>query len=417
MGKVTTVSINRVDKTSLSVSWRLDCTDRVGIVTGYNISYCPIASADVEGFEDAECAGPEESLQREATAKRTSLPGLRPWTHYKVWVSVLTKAGSSEPSFLVAQTRMAEPGSPPQSVRVEAMEHPRNAVRAWWTGPRLPNGPVHSYKVRVNFRDRDQEWFNFRDKDQNRTVTVDSGKLERSRDRLTGEETFSMVVDDLAFYSSYELSVSACNRFRSSSNNRTFADLCGVESAPRHVRTGIGKSERMVQPLVNFRNATEALVEWGHSGFHRGGPIKRFELNVTHTNLNDWSLIRVDGARTNYVVNLYKLGTEESWLPDCVNDSITNLYNFSIRAITIDEKEQTFNGDWSPVSVQPGYCQSEWKLSLKRHYYCFIISEVGARGAAFPFSCSSHVDKRERPRVLLDERKLIFVASSAALWF
>ena len=41
----------------------------------------------------------------------------------------------------------------------------------------------------------------------------------------------------------------------------------------------------MPEPLVTFQNRTEALVEWGHSGFHKGGPVKQFDLKVTHNNL------------------------------------------------------------------------------------------------------------------------------------
>ena len=68
-------------------------------------------------------------------------------------------------------------------------------------------------------------------------------------------------------------------------------------------------------------------------------------------------MIAVDGMHSEVHVNLERLGREEDWVPDCANASITNLYNFTIRAITFDpETEETYSGEWSPVEVTPAYC-------------------------------------------------------------
>lgn len=38
------VWINRIGSTYIEVGWKLDCSDRIGTVQGFNIYYCPIVS-------------------------------------------------------------------------------------------------------------------------------------------------------------------------------------------------------------------------------------------------------------------------------------------------------------------------------------------------------------------------------------
>jgi hypothetical protein len=113
----------------------------------------------------------------------------------------------------------------------------------------------------------------------------------------------------------------------------------------------------MPSPLVTFRNSTEVDVSWGHD-FHKGGPIREFELQVTHQGLRSNRVLLVSGDANNKTLSLAQIGRDESWSPDCVNGSVTNLYNFSIRAITFDPStRQTFKSQWSPIEVVPAYCE------------------------------------------------------------
>ncbi len=117
----------------------------------------------------------------------------------------------------------------------------------------------------------------------------------------------------------------------------------------------------MPTPLVTFRNRSTASVEFGHN-FHKGGPIHRFELNVTHQGLQESRLMRIDGDNYKVTIDLNKFADEAAWLPDCVNESVTTLYNFSVRAVTIDEDGKTYIGDWSQPEVTPGYCTGKLHL-------------------------------------------------------
>jgi hypothetical protein len=115
----------------------------------------------------------------------------------------------------------------------------------------------------------------------------------------------------------------------------------------------------MPSPLVNFRNSTEVLVEWGHA-FHKGGPIDRFDLLVAHQALGQETVVKADGNASSILLSLERLRDEQDWAPDCTNQSVTNFYNFSVRAVTKDPADdKLFFGDWSPVEVVPGYCQGK----------------------------------------------------------
>ena len=119
----------------------------------------------------------------------------------------------------------------------------------------------------------------------------------------------------------------------------------------------------MPTPLVTFKNQTEVLVEWGHAMFHRGAPtIASYDLKITHDTLGESTTLSVDGRDSSaFFVNLAALGEDHDWTPDCLNASITNLYNFSIRAVTEDkETGETFLGDWSREEVTPAYCKSKY---------------------------------------------------------
>ena len=66
--------------------WRLDCQDRIGIVTGYEIVYCSIRD---EMDVDKICAG--RNLTQEIArpdAEKANLTNLTPWTPYKVEIRI-----------------------------------------------------------------------------------------------------------------------------------------------------------------------------------------------------------------------------------------------------------------------------------------------------------------------------------------
>jgi len=274
-------------------------------------------------------------------------------------VVVKTRAGESEMSdYLVNRTDRATPGSPPTRFQVSRSGEQGRSAELSWGPPDVPNGPIEFYEVFYSYQD-------FMGRSQEREMMV-----EARRARLI----------DLDAYADYEVGVRACTRMPELPE-----PVCGRDWAKGRFLTGIGgenrhllprqlvlrsrnwqensiwqffpESGQMPTPLVKFRNRTEVLVEWGHA-FHKGGPIDRFDLLVAHQTLGEEAVVRADAKSNSLVLSLEQLGSEQDWTPDCSNHSVTNLYNFSVRAVTSDNGKVYF-GEWSPVEVVPGYCKGE----------------------------------------------------------
>ena len=111
----------------------------------------------------------------------------------------------------------------------------------------------------------------------------------------------------------------------------------------------------MLAPMVTFANSTEVEVRWDPKTFHHGGPIKRYELKVIgqrtgyEKHFND-----ISGESTKMTISLDKIS--DDLVPDCANNTITNLYNFTMMAVTYDENQE-YLGPWSQVEVVPAYCR------------------------------------------------------------
>ena len=99
---------NQIIHVSLSTyyqrRWNLECLARAGLITGYRISYCPVASDD----PSAPCLSDDQLVIINAVpeAKEVWLEDLQPWTHYKVAIAMASKDQTNEPSeWSVARTR------------------------------------------------------------------------------------------------------------------------------------------------------------------------------------------------------------------------------------------------------------------------------------------------------------------------
>ena len=122
----------------------------------------------------------------------------------------------------------------------------------------------------------------------------------------------------------------------------------------------------MPAPAITFVNQTEVNIAWSTESFHHGGPISRYEINMVSQNLGKSHKIKysVQGnseSKLSTNVFLDRIANEMEWLPNCENQSsTTNLYNFSIRAITFDKhSRKTYQSPWSVEEVVPAYCYSK----------------------------------------------------------
>lgn len=224
VGKMKSVWINRIGSDFIEVGWKLDCSDRIGIVEGFNIYYCPIVSP-----YDLNCKGPK--LNRTIKADSHTIHGivnnLKPYTTYMLAVAVLTKSGEglhSDP--LYNTTLEAAPTTPPQDVRIINVTNTTMSIV--WKPPEAMNGVLRYYEVYYNTHAKKVE---------------DATQTE---------------LKNLLAHKYYNISVAACTV------------SCSVKSPTIRKITKIGTPGMVNVPNVRFMNSSQVIVMWNKPEYAAG---------------------------------------------------------------------------------------------------------------------------------------------------
>ena len=321
------VTISDVEARGMKVSWHLDCLDRAGLITGYQISYCVIETND----PDAECVDSMFIVNAIPETNQIWLDNLGPWTYYKVAIAMNSRDTINEPSsYVVARTKAAKPQT---SVRqLEGRLVDATTVELTWNQPLKPNGEVSKYIVQYEF-----------------------GKHVKSIEVNGGN---SVRISGLFVNSRYEFSVRTCV-------SHSEYGLCGDVKTSVHVQTGIGVSGKMEMPDTRFINSSHFVVEWPYA-FHVGGPLLRYDVKVVSQALNQWHVVAVLPKAKRVTINLHKVTKEADWAPNCENQTVqTNLFNISVRAVTQDPKtHQVFIAPWSKERIVSAACPGKLNFLL-----------------------------------------------------
>jgi len=334
VSKLKDVSILLVTNNKMVVSWRLDCSDRVGIVTGYRVEYCALDHLHshncTRGSTRVLEVGPEEDSQE--------ISGLEPWTYYKTGVRVITRGGPGDLSDPITnKTKAAAPGSVPANLNITKIES--DSASLSWSPPMKANGDIGHYEVRYSFIDGDGE-------NVTQTVTVNDTHVD-----LTG----------LYSYTSYTVMVRGCTECAQCGCSRVWAETPLV--------TRIGHPGRMKQPTVVFNNATMVSISW-NKRFQLGAPkVEKWIVRVARDG-REWAnsppyIDEIQEDVLNVTINLEKVAKSQNWSPDCGNKSNTNMFNFSTRAVVVDNG-QVYKGEWSEDKRVPAYCAKSlpWLLII-----------------------------------------------------
>ena len=88
----------------------------------------------------------------------------------------------------------------------------------------------------------------------------------------------------------------------------------------------------MAPPSVTFLNSTEVRIEWNEGTFHKGGPIKDYEIRVSHqkTGQNHTFRVKPHPGKSVVTVGLDRISAEQV-LKDfylIFNNSNVKLSNF-----------------------------------------------------------------------------------------
>ena len=136
-GWVREVLLERVGDTWTQVRWSMPCSDRSGLVLGYNVTWCAAG-------EDT-CASDHVTHSAEFSMVH-NITGLAPWSEYTVTVTPINLEKEGQPSDkLEVRTLASAPGSPPTTLKLTSVSNISAAFS--WDKPIRANGPISHYKV------------------------------------------------------------------------------------------------------------------------------------------------------------------------------------------------------------------------------------------------------------------------------
>lgn len=250
VGKMKSVWINHIESDLIEVGWKLECSDRIDIVQGFNIYYCPITSP-----HNVTCKGPKMNTTVKAHPHTIHgvVHGLTPYTTYMLTVAVLTKNGEGLHSDPLYNTTLEGAPTPPQNVIVTDVTN--TSITVEWQPPAAMNGILNYYLVYYN-----EKWMN----------------VEKDR---------KAVIPYLESHKEYNITVSACTV------------RCSNRSVPITRKTDIGVPGRIEVPVVRFVNHSQVNIAWKPPK-DAGGHLDYYEVltgdGYIHTNITatgEWYLI------------------------------------------------------------------------------------------------------------------------------
>ena len=233
--KMKSVWINKIGSDYIEVGWKLDCSDRVGIVEGFNIYYCPIVAP-----YNRNCKEPKlnTTIKADITTIHGVIRDLKPYTTYILTVAVLTKHGEGQHSDPLYNTTLeAAPSTPPQDVRV--INATNTTMLVTWKPPAAMNGVLRYYEVYYN------------NSKKSLTKRVDEANHPELQGFIThGNRSIQVELQNLSSHETYSIEVEAC----------TVA--CSAKSKPIYNVTDIGTPGKIAIPIVRFINSSQVSVRW-----------------------------------------------------------------------------------------------------------------------------------------------------------
>ncbi|KAK2586334.1 hypothetical protein KPH14_010628 [Odynerus spinipes] len=283
VGKMKSVWINRIGSDFIEVGWKLDCSDRIGIVEGFNIYYCPIVSP-----YNLNCKSPKlnTTIRADPHTIHGIVNNLKPYTTYMLAVAVLTKSGEglhSDP--LYNTTLEAAPSTPPRDVKIVNVTNTTMFIT--WKPPDAMNGVLRYYEVYYN------------------------GHAQKV------EEANHVELIELLAYKNYSISVAACTV------------SCSVKSPTIYKITKIGVPGKIRVPNVRFINSSQVVVIWSKPQ-NTAGHLDYYEISS-----NDGEV--QNSTRTEALLPI----------PDCKTVGRERLYQFRVRAVNIAADNTHLKGPWS----------------------------------------------------------------------
>lgn len=146
LGKLSRVFFSKVHHNYMEIEWKLSCADHIGIIEGFEISYCQIAKAQSDCVGDTHI----QAINGTKSIDRGTIKDLKPYTTYKVAVRVKINNStySQWSDEMYNTTTEAAPSSPPLNIDVFNLTNSSISLR--WDPPTVMNGKLQCYQIYVD---------------------------------------------------------------------------------------------------------------------------------------------------------------------------------------------------------------------------------------------------------------------------
>lgn len=295
ISKISNVWVNRVGDTYIEIDWKIECSDRIGVIQGFTIEYCPVYS-----LYNKVCKEEKKTIEVMKLPSSYKIMNLTPITLYSIQVAIKTKHGvgiMSDPIF--NNTNEGKP-TPPINVTISHIEDNRMLVS--WKPPLTPNGHLRNYDI---YYDSINDI---------RNVSVEPSN---SINNSNGEIIMEHMLTNLMSYTNYTIRVSACTGFG-----------CSEPSKTVKIRTAISKPGKVEHlNVVSINSSMNVRLTWS-APLHRGGDIDYYDVKITKV-INDYSN---ESEIFNSTTNNYDVPSSV-----CLKEGINGVYLY-VRAVNIDNR-------------------------------------------------------------------------------
>ncbi|XP_045487984.1 cytokine receptor [Pieris rapae] len=228
-------------KTFVNLKWEMECVLQDGIITGYNISYCPTLRTGPNCDKSFETKHVYISNPKQTNK---TIEGLLPFRTYQFSIAINTIFGQKTVENASAQLTTSE-DTPTSPVNLAISDVTNNSLVISWDPPYQRNGNIGKYIVN-NF---------------NKEIYVDKvSETDKSRRIVT--------LTGLQAFSNYSLTVQACN---------IPINACSKHSLSLYVRTAIGTPSRLKAPTTIINNPDK--LRWEPPEIP-GGTVDRYQIKI-----------------------------------------------------------------------------------------------------------------------------------------
>ncbi|RZF47644.1 hypothetical protein LSTR_LSTR009528 [Laodelphax striatellus] len=313
VSKIKNLWVTDVGSTYIVLNWKLECSDRVGQITGYLVQYC---EAKEPGFPICKDNNATTMRVPDTEPAKGNITGLNPYKTYLLSVAILMTNDEKGvfSKALVFPTLEGAPSSPPRDISVSAVTN--TSVALTWLPPTKEqrNGILQEYRININ-------------------NATEVRVPVNGTDELEQLQPGTVVVEDLLSFTTYKVSLKAC----------CARDQCSHYSPPISFSTLTGKPGAIDSIQRETRNGSKVLISWNPPAY-RGGPINYYELMIRTSKGSNQPI------NSSIISGLNK--TEKYLEEKCDEDEVSStMYYYYVRAVNIDDDDNiSYYGNWSKAA-------------------------------------------------------------------